>query len=138
PLTTALGRFMYFSEHLPGFRRSIGISASILLTPVLVSLALLSLHAGLYILVAWKVVVFPHDWYVIREAYGSKAVFPAPWAAVAAIVQWLTVVVMVAWFTKSMKPRNQFLLSLITILIIGIAVSILAKALGFHIEADLL
>jgi hypothetical protein len=121
------------AEQIQGAQRSLLIGAAIL-----AGFSLLCLGLGSVGSLLWKLVIFPHGGFVSAGPYQHRPghVFGFGAACLLAILQWASVLLGLAWFTRAQSARRQFLISLLTCFAVSVLVILGSFLWGQGIEVN--
>ena len=93
---------------------------------------------GVSAYVFWKYIVYPHDWFVIRENGGSKQFFSDPYVYLMPLLQWIIVGLSASYLLRNKNLKNQLVFSHTIIVLTGMSFLFISNLLGLTFEPDLL
>jgi hypothetical protein len=80
--------------------------------------------------------LFPYNGFVVRQAFGSRAIFSQPIAILLSFVQWSLATAGFAWFARRVPARYAFPAAIAAIVLIGVGVNLAFGLFGITVELD--
>jgi hypothetical protein len=91
-------------------------------------------RAAVVTALAWKSIVFPHDWVVRRTSTGSSAAFPFDIAILVALTQWVSAAFVFGYLARKRSITTTIWVAPLVIIAVGLLVNLLMAVAGLTVE----